>query len=405
MMRFKRFATVFLFGFSAGMPLLLTSSTLQAWMVDEKIDLTMIGLFSLVGLPYTLKFLWAPLMDRYVPPFLGRRRGWMLIAQLGIIAAITAMAFSNPGSFPAAIAALAVCLSFFSASQDISIDACNTESLQRAEYGLGSALYTNGYRVAMLVSGAGALILADHLSWKQVYLIMAGVMIVGLLATLWAKEPDLPPGRPADLSQAIVLPFRDFFSRRGSLEVLAFLVLYRIDYNLTMAMTTPFVLQLGFTKTDIGVVTKGFGLAALIAGSLIGGAMIMRMGLKRALRIFGIAQAASGTAYLILARLGHVYAMMVVAITVENICGGMADAALVAFMMNLCNKRFTASQFALITSFMALSRYVAGAPSGFLAKNLGWEGYFLTCALAGIPALLLLFTRYARWEFPEQASL
>ena len=403
MVRFKRFATVFLFGFSAGMPLLLTSSTLQAWMVDEKIDLAVIGLFSLVGLPYTLKFLWAPLMDRYVPPFLGRRRGWMLIAQLGIIAAVTAMAFSNPGSFPMAIAGLAVCLSFFSASQDISIDACNTESLLPAEYGLGSALYTNGYRVAMLVSGAGALILADHLSWRQVYLIMAGVMIVGILAALWAKEPELPPGRPADLSQAIVLPFRDFFSRRGSLEVLAFLVLYRIDYNLTLAMTTPFVLQLGFTKTDIGVVTKGFGLAALIAGSLIGGAMIMKMGLKRALWIFGIAQAASGTAYLILARLGHVYGMMVAAITVENICGGMADAALVAFMMNLCNKRFTASQFALITSFMALSRYVAGAPSGYLAKSLGWEAYFLTCALAGIPALLLLLTRYARWEFPEQA--
>lgn len=404
MERLKRLSAVFLFGFSSGVPLLLTASTLQAWMVDEKIDLTTIGLFSLVGLPYTLKFLWSPVMDRIVPPFLGRRRGWIVAMQLGLAGVLAAMAFSSPTRHPLAIAALAVALSFVSASQDISVDAYTTESLSPSEYGLGSALYSNGYRIGMIVAGAGALVLADRLSWKLVYLAMAGVMALCTTFTLWADEPRVGVPPPRTLFEAVGAPFLDFFSRKGGVESLVFMTLYRIDYNLTIAMTMPFMMELGFSKTDIGLVTKGVGLAALIAGSLVGGALILKLGLRRALLLFGLAQVASGAAYLVLAHAGRAYGVMTAAIMLENFCGGMSDAALTAFLMSLCNKRFTATQMALLTSFEGLSRYVAGAPSGYLAKTLGWPRYFLLCCFAGVPAVLLLVMRFGAWRLPERET-
>ena len=399
----RRIPAVFCLGFSCGLPLLLTASTLQAWMVDEKVDLTVIGLFSLVGLPYAFKFLWAPIMDRYVPPFLGRRRGWMLLAQLALMAVIGALGVSNPKSHPAAIAALACVVAFASASQDIVVDAYNTEILRPQEYGLGSTLYATGYRVAMLVSGAVALILADHMSWTSVYLLMSAVMLVGAATSFWAPEPQLHVKPPAKLSDAVITPLREFFSRPGSWAVLIFLVLYRIDYNMTWTMTTPFMMSIGFSKTDIGLVTKGFGLAATIVGGLLGGGLMFRLGICRAMIVFGIAQAASSLSYMLLARLGHHYAMMVTAISVENLCGGMANAAFTAFMMSLCDKRFTATQFALITSFMAQSRYVAGAPSGYLAQSLGWPTFFFVCAFTGIPALVMLW-RAKNWPLPSEGQ-
>lgn len=401
---FTRFAAVFAFGFSSGLPLLLTASTLQAWMVDAKVDITVIGLFSLVGLPYTLKFLWAPLMDRYVPPFLGRRRGWMLMAQLALMASIAAVGFSDPAARPAAVAALVLAVAFFSASQDVAVDAYNTELLHREEYGLGSTVYATGYRVAMVVSGSLALILADHLPWKIVYLLMAAAMLFGVAASFLAPEPRLSVKPPAALSEAIVAPLAEFFRRPGAWEILLFIVLYRVDYNMIWNMTTPFVLDAGFTKTDVGVVTKGIGMAATIAGGLLGGALMLRVGLKRALVSFGVAQAATGLAYTWLAHIGHSYPWMVTAITLENLCGGMANAALTALLMSLCDKRYTATQFALITSFMALSRYAGSAPSGFLVKGLGWENFFLLCVFTGIPALLMLL-RFERWTFPKEQVL
>jgi PAT family beta-lactamase induction signal transducer AmpG len=396
----RRLASVFLFGFSSGLPLLLTASTLQAWMVDEKVELAMVGLFSLVGLPYSLKFLWAPLMDRYVPPFLGRRRGWMLIAQAALLVSIGAIGFWNPASHPTAIAGVALLISFFSASQDISVDAYNTELLKPEEYGLGSTIYATGYRVAMLVSGSLALILADHAPWRFVYLAMAAVMLVGIGTSFWAPEPAMPAAAPKTLREAVIEPLREFFSRPGAVEMLFFLILYRIDYNMTWTMTTPFVMGLGFSKTDIGVVTKGFGMLATIGGGLAGGGLIYALGIWRAMLLFGAAQAASSLCYLGLAHAGHSYPWMVLAIAVENLCGGMANAAFTAFMMSLCDKRFTATQFALITSFMALSRSVAGAPSGLLAQGLGWPSFFLLCAFTGAPALILLSLRGKRWMRP-----
>jgi len=389
--------TVLLLGFSSGIPLALTGGTLQAWMASEKIDLTVIGIFSLVGLPYTLKFLWSPLMDRFVPPFLGRRRGWMIICQALLAAAIAAMGFSNPVEAPAMLAALAFSVAFFSASQDIVVDAYRTEVLEPAEYGAGAGVYIMGYRLAMLISGAVALILSDHLSWREVYLFMAATMGVGVIATITATEPKVSSPPPKSIREAVVEPFVDYFKRSGALEILGFIILYKLGDVATGMMTTPFMIQVGFTRTDIGAVNKGFGLIATIIGGLAGGALMMRLGLKRSLWVFGGLQAGSNLMFMLLAIAGKNYPVMVTAIAIENLSGGLGTAAFSAFLMSQCNQRFTATQYALLTSLMAVARVLIGAPTGWMAKNLGWETYFLVTTLLAIPGLLLLL-RYDRWQ-------
>ncbi|MBI5445671.1 MAG: AmpG family muropeptide MFS transporter [Deltaproteobacteria bacterium] len=394
---------VLLLGFSSGIPLALTTTTLQAWMQAEKVDLRVIGIFSLVGLPYTVKFLWSPLMDRFALPFLGRRRGWMLASQVGLIAAVAAMAFSDPGSATAAFAALAFLVAFFSASQDIVVDAYRTDVLQPHEFGPGASSYILGYRIAMLTSGAVALILADRLPWRAVYLLMAGCVLVGVAASMLAPEPKGSGSAPKTLREAVVEPFVEFLTRPGAAGVLCFLVLYKLDVVMAQALTTPFLLELGFTKTDVGAVTKGVGMAATILGAFVGGGVVAKGGMKFSLWFFGILQAASGLSFAVLARLGHHYPMMVAAIGVENLCSGMGTAAYAAFLMSLCNKRFTATQYALLTSLMALTRVVVGAPTGFVAEAVGWPLYFLISTLAGAPALLLLLG-YSRWTIPGEAE-
>lgn len=399
-----RILWVLLLGFSSGIPLALTGTTLQAWMQAEHIDLRVIGVFSLVGLPYTVKYLWAPLMDRFVPPFLGRRRGWILVCQGALALAIAALAFSDPAGATTLVASLALAVAFFSASQDIVVDAYRTDLLLPDERGPGASAYILGYRVAMLTSGAVALILADRLPWKTVYLLMAASLLVGAAATLLAPEPaaDAPP--PADLREAVVEPFVEFFRRPGVLGLLVFLVLYKLDVVMANALTTPFLLELGFTKTDIGAVTKGAGMLATIFGAFVGGGVVARWGMERALWLFGVLQAVSGLSFAALARLGHHYPMMVTAIGVENLCAGMGTAAYAAFLMSLCDKRFSATQYALLTSLMALTRVVAGAPTGFLATALGWQGYFLVATAAGLPALALL-PGYRRWVRADEEGV
>ena len=391
-----RLLAVLLLGFSSGLPLALSGATLQAWMKTENIDLTVIGLFSLVGLPYALKFLWAPLMDRFVPPFLGRRRGWMLVTQLALVVAIAAMAFSSPTKMPGLTAALAVMVAFFSASQDIVIDAYRTDVLEEHELGPGASFNTLGYRVAMLVSGGLALILADHVSWKSVYLLMSIAMGVGIITSLFAPEPRMPARVPKTVSEAVVLPFVEFLKRTGAWEILAFIVLYKISVVMAVALTTPFMLDLGFTKTDIGAVTKTFGLGCTILGALTGGGLMVRLGIRRSLWTFGLAQGISNLAFVLLAHVGHNYPVMVASIAVENLCTGMGNVALLAFLMSVCDKRYSATQMALFTSLFALTRVLGGAPTGFLVKGLGWEAFFVVCTLAMIPGLLLL-TRYNSW--------
>lgn len=393
-----RMSVVFLLGFSSGIPLGLTGGTLQAWMASEKVDLTVIGIFSLVGLPYTFKFIWSPLMDRFVPPFLGRRRGWMIVTQIGLVLTISLMAFSNPLASPGMLAAVAFLVAFFSASQDIVVDAYRTEVIEDPnELGAGASLYVTGYRLAMLVSGAIALILSDQMSWQTVYLLMAGTMVVGILATVFAPEPVIRVAPPKSLRDAVVLPFVEFFKRHGALEILAFVILFKLGEVILLAMTTPFMIQLGFTKTDIGGVNKVFGLIATLFGVLVGGAWMIKLGIKKSLWVFGILQSASHVGFMALAYVGHSYPVMVGAIAIENLCGGMGTAAYSAFLMNLCNKRFTATQYALLTSLMAVARVIAAAPTGFLAKNVGWVEYFFISSLFAIPGLLLLL-RYDRWE-------
>ena len=396
----RRVFFVLLLGFSSGIPLALTGSTLQAWMASEKVDLTVIGIFSLVGLPYTFKYLWSPLMDRFVPPFLGRRRGWMLVTQAALFLVIAAMAFSEPKTHPGALALLSFLVAFCSASQDIVVDAWRTEVLAPEELGPGAGVHILGYRVAMLTSGAIALILADRMPWRVVYLLMAGSLVVGMTASLLAPEPELAAKSPRTLKEAVVEPFLEFFARRGAIGILLFIVFYKLDVVMATALTTPFLLELGFTKTDIGAVTKGLGMIATIAGTLAGGAVVARSGMKASLWIFGILQSMSTLSFLALARLGHHYPMMVAAIGIENLCSGMGTAAYAAFLMSLCDKRFTATQYALLTSLMAVTRVIAGAPTGFLAKTYGWESYFIISALAAIPGLLFLL-RYDRWKSPS----
>jgi PAT family beta-lactamase induction signal transducer AmpG len=394
--RSPRLFWVLLLGFSSGIPLALTGTTLQAWMATEKIDLTIIGVFSLVGLPYSVKYLWAPVMDRFIPPFLGRRRGWMLVTQLGLVLAIAAMAFSDPAGATTLFAVLAFLVAFVSASQDIVVDAYRTEVLEPLELGPGAGVHIMGYRIAMLTSGAIALILADQLPWKTVYLLMAGSLLVGVVASILSPEPALKEKPPASLKEAVVEPFLEFLSRRGAVGILLFVILYKLDVVMATALTTPFMLELGFTKTDIGAVTKGLGMAATIVGTLAGGAVVARMGMKASLWIFGILQSVSTLAFLVLARLGHHYPAMVAAIGLENLCSGMGTAAYAAFLMSLCNKRFTATQYAILTSLMAITRVIVGAPTGYLAKTYGWEIYFLVSMVAAVPGLLLLL-QYSRW--------
>lgn len=395
-----RMLVSFLMGFSCGLPLLLTISVLQAWMQQEGVDLTVIGLMALVGLPYTLKFLWAPVMDRFIPPFLGRRRGWLLIIQLLLTISIACLGLSQPSINPWLVALLAFFVTFFSASQDIVVDAYRREDLTDDELGLGSSLYVNGYRLGMLLASGGGLILADHIPFSMVYLIMAGCMLVGLGTTLAAREPEMAQGSPKSIKEAVVDPFVEYFTRSGwawGLGVLCFILLYKIGDSMASAMTTPFYLDIGFSKTEIGTVVKLFGFWATIAGGLAGGVLLLKMGINRGLWIFGFLQAISTAGFAVLANVGPNLVGLAAVIAFENLSAGMGTAAYVAFMASLTNKRFTATQYALLSSLMGIPRVLASAPTGFLAKHMGWSGFFIFCTLIAIPGILMLL-KFAPWN-------
>lgn len=384
-------------GFSSGLPLALTGGTLQAWMAAEKVDLSLIGVFSLVGLPYTLKILWSPLMDRFSLPWLGRRRGWILLAQLFLVIGIGLLGLTQPAAFPWLVAFLAFMVAFFSASQDIVVDAYRADVLPSKELGAGAAASVIGYRLAMLVSGALALILSDHLPWSQVYGLMAALMFLSLAFTFWSPEPEEKAIPPKSLKAAVWEPLASYFRRSGAVEMLLFIMVFKLGDAIAGAMTTPFLLDIGFSRTDVGTVNKGFGLISTILGTLAGGAIIARLGINRSLWIFGFLQALSNLTFTLVALLGKNYPAMIAAIGIENICGGMGTAAFVAFLMSLCDKRFTATQYALLSSLMAMSRVLAGVPTGFMAKGLGWPLFFAVSVLGAVPGIFLL-TRFAPWK-------
>ena len=383
-------------GFSSGLPLALTSGTLQAWMTVEKVDLSLIGIFSLVGLPYTLKILWAPVMDRFSPPWLGRRRGWILLAQILLALGIGLLGLTQPAAFPWLVAFLAFMVAFFSSSQDIVVDAYRAEVLPRPELGAGAAISTVGYRLAMLVAGALALILSDHLPWSAVYGFMAALMILSGAVTFWAPEPQEKIVPPKSMKEAVWEPLASYFKRSGAVEMLFFIMVFKLGDAIAGAMTTPFLLDIGFSRTDVGTVNKGFGLISTIIGTLAGGSLIAKMGINRCLWIFGFLQALSNLTFTVVALLGKNYPAMIAAIGIENICGGLGTAAFVAFLMSLCDKRFTATQYALLSSLMAMSRVLAGVPTGYMAKSLGWPTFFAVSVLGAVPGIWLL-TRFAPW--------
>jgi PAT family beta-lactamase induction signal transducer AmpG len=385
-----------LMGFASGLPLLLTGSVLQAWMKDEGVDLGTIGLFALVGLPYTLKFLWAPLTDRFTPNALGRRRGWLLVFQIALIGSLISLSLAQPAVAPLGLAVAALLVTFFSASQDIVIDAYRREALADDEQGLGASLYVNGYRVGMLLASGGGLILADHISFAQVYQLMAVFMLLGVATTLFAPEPRPAEGVPTTLREAVVQPFVEYFRRRDALLILAFVLLYKIGDTMASHMTTPFYLELGFSKTEIGAVVKLFGFWATVLGGLFGGLLIMRTGIYRALMVFGVLQGLSTAGFAWLAVLGPSLPGLAAVISFENLSGGMGTAAYVAYMASLTNKKFTATQYALLSSLMGVPRVIAAAPTGYIAGALGWVSFFGLCALIAVPGLLLLHRLHRR---------
>jgi len=390
-------------GFSCGLPLLLTITLLQAWMQVEGVDLAVIGLMALVGLPYTLKFMWAPFMDRFTPPFLGRRRGWLLMTQTGLVFAILALGMSRPAHSPWMVAFTAFLVTCFSASQDIVVDAYRREDLTDEELGLGSSLYINGYRVGMLVASGGGLILTDYIAFSTVYGIMAACMLPGMITTLSAREPKVEFGKPTSMRQAVAEPLTEFFARDGAVTILAFIFLYKIGDTMASAMSTPFFLDIGFTKSQIGTVVNLFGFWATVAGGLIGGVMMLKLGINRALWIFGILQAVSTAFFAVLARVGPSIPVLSGVIVFENMSGGMGTAAYAAFMASITNKKFTATQYALLSSLMGIPRVVVSAPTGFLVKQTNWEIYFIICTLIAVPGLLLL-RRIAPWSRPGKRS-
>ena len=401
-----RMLAALLMGFSSGLPLLLaTGSVLQAWLKEAGVDLGTIGLFALVGLPYTLKFLWAPLLDRFAPiASMGRRRGWLLLIQLTLMAAIVGLGFTDPYESLPLVTLAAFLVAFFSASQDIVIDAYRRESLSDEEQGLGASLYVNGYRIGLLLSSGGGLILADFMPFSAVYWVMAAAMLPGLITTLFCVEPLVPAGTPRTLREAVVQPFVEYFSRHDASLILLFVLLYKVGEMMASQMTTPFYLDLGFSKSEIGTVVKLFGFWATVIGGLMGGVLILRLGLYRALWTFGVLQAIGLLSFVILARLGHSLPGLALAIASENLFSGMATTAYVAFMATLTNRKFTATQYALLSSLMGIPRVIVNTPTGYLAEWLGWEGFFLFCMVATVPGFWLL-TRFRAWMEPAQEAM
>lgn len=378
-------------GFASGLPLALSGATLQAWLTVSGVDLAAIGLYTLVGLPYTFKFLWSPLMDRFVPPWLDRRRGWMLAMQLALAAAIAAMAALEPAAAPLAVAALALAIAFASASQDIAFDAYRADVLRPAERGLGAAVSVAAYRVAMLVSGAGALVVAERAGWPAAWLAMALLMAVGVAGTLAGPAPERPAPPPASLAEAVGGPFRAFFRRRGAWALLALVVLYKLGDAFAGTLTTAFLIRgVGLGLAEVGLYSKVLGLAALLAGALWGGAWMARLGLWRALMLFGLLQALTNLGFLALLATGPVPALVAAVVGLENLAGGMGTAAFVALLMGLCDHRYTATQFALLSALAAVGRVLVGPGAGLVAEHQGWAAYFLASFAAALPGLVVL---------------
>ncbi|MDE3022828.1 MAG: MFS transporter [Pseudomonadota bacterium] len=390
--RNRRIGTLLILGFASGLPLALISSPLQAWMATLHVNLKTIGLFSLVGLPYTLKFVWAPFMDRFAPPILGRRRSWILVAQICLSLLIYLMASVNPALNPGLMGILALILTFSSASQDIVIDAWRTDVLPEQERGLGAATYVLGYRIAMLVAGAVSLILSDQIGWPTTWRLMALIMLLSSIGTFIAPEPTGTITAPRTLHQAVIEPFKNFLTRDHALMLLLLIICYKLGDAFATSLNIVFLKETGFTSTEIGAIYKIGGLIALMLGSFTGGLLMVRLGLYRALMYFGLAQMVTVLPFVVLALTGRHYPTMIFAVCAENFGSGLGTTAFVAFLMALCDKRYSATQFALLSALSAIGRVFAGPFAGILAAHFGWVTFYTISFATSLPGIMLLYT-------------
>jgi PAT family beta-lactamase induction signal transducer AmpG len=387
-------------GFSSGMPLYVLISLVPAWLRTNGIELAAIGALSLMTLPYSLKFFWSPLMDRFTPPFLGRRRGWAVITQVGLLVSIAALGQFDPRQSMPVIVALVFCVSLFSASQDIVLDAYRRELLADDELGTGTSIWVNAFRLSGLVPGSLALILSDFLPWVVVYWVTGLFMLVGVVTILVVREAGDDALAPQTMREAVVNPFVEFFSRdgvRGGLMILAFLFLYKLGDNMATALATPFYIDMGYSRTEIGSVAKVAGLWASIAGGILGGIVMLKVSINRALWLFGFVQLSTIVPYIWLSQAGHTLAGLFVVVSGEYLGVGLGAIALTAYMARETCKAFTATQFALFTSFMLIPRSVANATTGFIVEAVGWTVFYMICAVIAVPGMLMLF-KVAPWN-------
>ena len=393
-------------GFASGLPFFILISLVPAWLRTEGVGLKEIGLFTLIGLPYTWKFFWAPILERYPLPFLGRRRGYMLVTQIALFITISLLPYFNTNSDLWLIAGLCACIAFFSATQDIAIDAYRRELLPDRELGLGNAIHVNAYRIAGLVPGSLALVLADHTPWHSVFLVTAAFMSVAIILTITISEPDHPAPPPESLEAAIVEPFREFVDRLGlhhALLVLSFMFLYKLGDNLATALATPFYIDMGFELSEIGLVAKHAALWPMVIGGLAGGILMLKIGINRALWIFGVIQLVSIFGFAVLARIGEELWLLALVIGFEYLGVGLGTAAFLAFIARTTSRVHTATQLALLTALTAVPRTVANASTGYAVELIGWENFFYVCALTAIPGMLLLF-KVAPWNGNPKSS-
>ena len=387
-------------GFASGLPLYFLIQLVPAWLRSEGVGLTEIGLFALVGFPYNWKFVWAPLMDRYVPPFLGRRRGWMLITQIGLIISIAALGFIDPVFSVGLVAYGAAAVAFCSASQDVVLDAYRRELLHDDELGLGNAIHVQAYRLAGLVPGSIGVILGDYLPWSTVFIVMAGFMMIAVVATIWIEEAVDASVAPLSLRAAVVEPFREFVNRKGwasALYLLLFLFLYKLGDNMATALSSPFYLDLGFTLTEIGTIAKTASLTAAIIGGLAGGVIMIRLGINRALWLFGVVQVLSILGFAALAEIGPNRMALAGVIVFEYLGVGLGTAALTAFIARATMPAYAATQFALFTALAALPRTFANATTGIIVESVGWTNFYLLCTAVAIPGMVMLL-KVAPWS-------
>jgi PAT family beta-lactamase induction signal transducer AmpG len=395
----RKMLTILFLGLASGIPLGVVITVLQAWMTKSGIDLKTVGLAVLVQMPYTWKFVWSPLMDRFVPPFLGRRRGWMLISQVLMLVSIAGIGQFDPARSLVTILALATVIAFAGASHDIVIDAYRRDVLEESELGFGSAVAVNSYMVGYRYIGVVlGLFLGDVLPWSQVFLVLAAFVLVGVAGTLIAIEPREAIHAPRSLREAVFNPFLDYLKRPGAVEILLFILLYKLGDNLASALLTPFYIKVGFSLKAISVYYKVISFWGLFTGGLIGGALLTRYSIRKCLMAFGVFQGVTPLAFSILVGTGPNVLALAFVVAVETLSLGMGAAALTAFMLRLCNRKFSATQYALLTSFMGIPRAIVPASAGFIVDSLGWVHFYMLCVVLSIPGLVLIYFRAAKWE-------